>query len=471
MTSAFHRVLSTLVFVFMASSFATAYGDDTLFDPVMLSTDSPGERAWQKSLQQLVQPHTDRSEIAVQLRNLLNEHPTLGTEENRYLLQCLDQTLTPRNVQPGTVKAAANGLVELKQYGCSCLLDESGQIDPRYAELARYGFEAVPTLIKHLDDERLTRVKVPRFNNCHPFIMRVQDVVGAYLQELAGSELRENELQICASYAVAKMDAAAWWKKASKEGEESYLVNHVIPLDEDSEWPNSLHLWLIAKRYPKHLPQIYRKLLDNRPHMQSWPVVVALRESSLTRQEKLTLLVHAAERENLEHRRAAFWLMKDIDHAQFVKLLIRTLNELPTTPDGEYWNCREASFANLVMETDAPEAWQTLKEVADRTDVGLRMQLMNPMNYRYIGDRNRKQRIEFLASFLDDQSVRDARDNPKFSGPCAGFMFPVLEVRNLAARKLASFFKAEISMKPNADWKPEAWAEYRYSVRKALAAQ
>ena len=33
-------------------------------------------------------------------------------------------------------------------------------------------------------------------------------------------------------------------------------------------------------------------------------------------------------------------------------MLVKTLDELPRTPRGEYWVCREASFANLVMETD-----------------------------------------------------------------------------------------------------------------------
>lgn len=438
-----------------------AFCQEHLFDEVRPPS-SQAQRSWQSSLQSLVEAKSDRGEIAAQLKRLLKENPDLATEHNRYLLSCLDKTLQPSSAPHGSVEAAIDDLTEL--HGSTSLLG-SEQPDARYVAVAQLGFKAVPELIDHLDDDRLTRVKVSRFNNFPPYIKRVRDVVSDYLQELAGSDLEKNWLRRRQGYAVDKKDALKWWKKARSKGEENYLVENVLPRDTAVEWPNSLHLWLLAQRYSKRLPAVYMRLLDDRPQMQSWPVVEALKQSSLGRAQKLELLNHAGRHKNLEHRRAAFWLMKELDRDRFVQMLIGTLKSLPATPEGEYWCCREASFANLVMETHHPEAWRILKKVAQRSDIGLRMELMNPMDYTYVGDRFRKQRLEFLSHFLDDASIRDARNNPKFSGPCAGFAFPVLEVRNLAAMKIASFFGSKIDETPNSDWPVEKWAAYRQRVR------
>ena len=91
----------------------------------------------------------------------------------------------------------------------------------------------------------------------------------------------------------------------------------------------------------------------------------------------------------------------------------------------------------LVMRTDDPRAGAALEEAAKRSDVGLRMEILNPMNYTYVADRNRRQRLEFLSHFLDDDTVRDAKSNPKlYEGPYAAFHFPKIEVRDFAAGRL-----------------------------------
>ena len=83
-----------------------------------------------------------------------------------------------------------------------------------------------------------------------------------------------------------------------------------------------------------------------------------------------------------------------------------------------------------------------LTKVAKRSDVGLRMELMKPMNYIYVGDRQRQERLDFLAGFLEDSEAPDYGANPKmFDGFHAGFTFKRLELRNLAAMKIASILE------------------------------
>ena len=69
------------------------------------------------------------------------------------------------------------------------------EADPRYTRLAQMGFAAVPALIEHLDDDRLTRSVKQGFNNFPTWNMRIKDVVSDLLQELAGEDVGKDWLR------------------------------------------------------------------------------------------------------------------------------------------------------------------------------------------------------------------------------------------------------------------------------------
>jgi len=93
---------------------------------------------------------------------------------------------------------------------------------------------------------------------------------------------------------------------------------------------------------------------------------------------------------------------------------------------------------------------------------------MDEMNYTFIADRQRKQRLEFLSHFLDDDAVRDLKSNPKlFDGLYAGMYVPKIEVRNFAAWKIGPILR--MGVEPDKDWTPGQWAELRARVRQSLA--
>ena len=213
---------------------------------------------------------------------------------------------------------------------------------------------------------------------------------------------------------------------------------------------------------------IYRTILEKRRELRFDDAVRALGWSSLPGETKRELLLRGANDPDLECRRAALWALKDVDTEQFLRALIATLESLPKTPKDPYWNCREAALAHLVMETDDPRAWATLEKVAKRSDVGLRIEIMNGFNYTYIADRRRTQRLEFLSHFLDDSEVRDARANPKlFEGPSAASHIPRIDVRDFAAWRIASILK--LGVEPDESWTAEQWTKLRGRVRQRLA--
>jgi hypothetical protein len=59
------------------------------------------------------------------------------------------------------------------------------------------------------------------------------------------------------------------------------------------------------------LPGIYRHILEQPTFMQSGPIAKAIAGSSLAANHKVTLFAVVARNKNLEHRRAAFWELKD----------------------------------------------------------------------------------------------------------------------------------------------------------------
>jgi hypothetical protein len=185
----------------------------------------------------------------------------------------------------------------------------------------------------------------------------------------------------------------------------------------------------------------------------------------LPRETKIELFPGAGHHKDLRHRLPALRELKNLEPKAFVDVLVETLESLPATPKDPYGSCLEGSLAGLVGQTADARAWRTLDRVARRSDVGLRMEFLNRVGQDHKGMR--RERLAFLAAFLDDASVRDARSDLKmYGGWPAGYEFPRLEVRDLAAWKIASLLK--LAAEPKPDWKQEQWAQLRTQARKAL---
>jgi hypothetical protein len=418
--------------------------------------------AWAYSGNELVRPDSDRARTARRMKALLAAEPRLDTGINRALLKSLEAALVPSKARLGTVGRLIDDLTEMCNAGRR--YDEA---DPRYTRLARKGFAAVPALIEHLDDDRLTRSVKQGFNNFPTWNLRVRDVVSDLLQELAGEDVGQDWLQRQQGWAVEKADAQDWWDKARKFGEKAYYLKHVLPAGKKGGWPNSLMLDIIAERYPEHLPKLYRAILDERPKVQSWPVAEVVAKTSLSAQEKRNVFLYAARHKNLEHRRFALSHLQKLDPQQFMAILLATLEALPKTPTEPYWRCPEAAYALLVLGTDDPRAWMLLRKVARRSDVGLRMEFLNYMNRGDTEDGRRKERLDFLAAFLDDADAPDVKANPKmYDGPHAGFTFVRLTVRDLAAITIAAILG--MPDQPDRNWTAKQWEGLRARVRQAL---
>src|SRR5665213_3155246 len=176
--------------------------------------------AWAHWGNELATPGTDRAMIAKRIRELFAKAPWLKTDENQAALTSLDAALVPSGAKPGSIEALIDDLLDIDtnpDRGC----DTPYVPDARDKLLLR-GFEAVPALIAHIEDDRLTRgvdygqMNVPSLNS------RVSNIVGDMLEKLAGQDLGKHWAEPSRGWVIDKAAAQAWWKQASTMGEEAY---------------------------------------------------------------------------------------------------------------------------------------------------------------------------------------------------------------------------------------------------------
>ena len=134
---------------------------------------------------------------------------------NRALLKSLDLALVPSKAKPGSLEALIDDLVD---YAANTGTLGSYPREDRYWRIAELGFDAVPALIDHLDDDRLTRAMMKGFNNFPSWHLRVKHGVSDLLEELAGQDLGRDWLRRQQGYTVTKAAAKMWWDEAPRSG-------------------------------------------------------------------------------------------------------------------------------------------------------------------------------------------------------------------------------------------------------------
>lgn len=112
-----------------------------------------GSAYWRLELQ-LTQLGTDRVELVRRLKALADRNTNLGHPANLQDLDELAAGLKTRVSPPGTMESLIDGLIDYKNWN----FDSDPAVgEAPYWALADKGFDAVPALIDHLRDERLTR--------------------------------------------------------------------------------------------------------------------------------------------------------------------------------------------------------------------------------------------------------------------------------------------------------------------------
>ncbi len=419
------------------------------------------ELAWNYWEGELLDEKSDWHGVASRLTHLLEVQPALEDDSRRRLIQSIEEALEPSRSKPGSIEALIDDLVNVTNQ-----VSAAAEPDARILRVEALGFDTVPALIAHCQDQRLTHSANPRVNNFPPSMRVVGEVVSDILQHFAGEDLGTDSLPRALGQGVRKDEVQKWWDDARKATEETYAVAHIFRRADKMDLVNDTWLRVMERKYPARLPEIYDQCLASA--VPSAEIAKAIGRAALSKDEKLRLLQRGLQSENPDHQHWALVAILPIDPALANAAIVKRLDDLPEKTSGPVWTSWEAAVAHLAMESDSPEVWRALLRAAQRADVSLRMELMNPMDYLYIGERQRQQRLAFLAAFLDDQTERDRKSDQKlYSGPCAGFEFDRITVRDFAAFEIAHILKApEVRTE---EWTPEKWAQLRQKVKVALA--
>jgi hypothetical protein len=401
------------------------------------------QSAWSFWETRILTPGTDRAQVAKQLHLIRKLRPDDFGEIESRLLRSLELALAPARGKPGTVESLIDGLIDVTRTNQSDTF-MIGEVHPNYLALARRGFEAVPALIEHLNDERLTRARKEGFNNFRGYHYRVGDVVCDLLQGLSGEELGKNWLRRQQGYRLDKAAVTKWWLEAKEIGEESYFVRRVLENKNDKAWPNWLILQVLAHKYPSNLPGVYRRLVDDRPDMHGSDVAEAVATSSLSKESKRDLFRHGISSKSLDHRQDAIEQLHGLEPKDAASALVTALNavtgESPHEKKDDYRAVHR--FAHLVIQVNDPGAWTALEKLAERSSSWTRAEILRSMFRAPKAETARRERLQFLAKFLNDEVWKSA------TGTAAAIL-------NLDAQ-------------PNLDWSEKDWIALREEVRGAL---
>jgi hypothetical protein len=420
--------------------------------------------AWEYWKRQLSLPGVDRAPIARRLQRLIEQHEEFATEENRTLLHALNLTLVPSTARPGSIEAMIDDLVDFQ-------IDVGIEQDERFQRILRRGFDAVPALLDHVEDGRLTRIYLPANPLAPPApceFWPVKEIVLKLLASLAGDTGSKDWYVIKEDVRLDKSAVKRWWEQAKKVGEEAYILSHVVKFDRDKNYTiNDNLVTVIGAKYPKHLSELYRTVLDKYPAASTSSLATALLRADLPIKEKLEVCLYASGHKTFPHRVRALEVLKGLDKERFNSLLLAAINALPTDVRGNYGDWSEKPLVMLVLECDDPRVWRALERAAERAAVGFRIELIDSISWPY-ETRNEQKRIQWWAYFLNDATLCDTTDSFKFESHRAR-PYVKITVRDFAALVLADHLGVEMDDLPAGEQRtPQQWADLRARVQQEL---
>jgi hypothetical protein len=327
------------------------------------------------------------------------------------------------------------------------------------------GADAVPDLIRLVDDGRITTQEFPAIMNSASRVRLLGELAQELLEEITGVKGKS-------SWEHADVSGfRAWLEKSRQTGEQQALVQSVFTRAEGKiNGVNETPATILAQKFPQSLASLCEEFSrEAKPETQPFALAEAVARSSLPSATKVEILAEFARRGSLEHKRAVLQCLAHLDAQKCSEILLPIIQNLPADSVGPYWTCPEAALTHCVMLLNDDGIWQAYLVAARRSSVGLRMEMMNPMDYAYIGETNRSRRLAFLSAFLSDKDLREIpkdEGHGKFSGPCAGFTIKRITVRDFAADEIACI----LGMAKHADefWTPAQWTALRQEVERRL---
>jgi hypothetical protein len=386
--------------------------------------------AWKYWDDRLTQPGTDRGEVLLRLRAITDEHPRFRTPENQTLFRDLESTLARRTAKPGSVEALIDSLTELSDPWEWYRPETTHQ---GYRKLVELGLDAVPVLIEHARDARLTRVTGGPAFDSH---LRIGHVVGRLLSDLAGGR------GFGSTPAADPEKVREWWAEARRVGEERWLVEHALPRHKpregESTTPNAVIARVIGAKYPARLSEVYQTIFRKQSWVTSESYTAEIVASALPREKKIALFEDGARHKDWGHRFHALDALGQLDRAALGKHLLPILESFSDRATNRDYAPGGHGIVLLVWRANDPECWDALVDAAKKVPVDTRMDIVWELGraHRVTGDPLRRERLRCLAQFLRDRAEQfDVDGSPT-------------EVRDFAASQMAGLLGSRLGYDP-----------------------
>src|ERR1044071_8548231 len=121
-------------------------------------------------------------------------------------------------------------------------------------------------------------------------------------------------------------------------------------------------------------------------------------------------------------------------------LIIARLNQLFKHADIADWRYEVDTLGLMIQEIDKPGGWDALERMARQTDVGHRLEIFHVLGHLEVTGQRKRHHIEFLARFLNDDSVCDfSQTGAGLSTTCSDFDLKRVTVRDSALRHIAGY--------------------------------
>ncbi len=427
--------------------------------------------------QEFHNPQRDRVTIVAKLKQL-RQRPELNSSDEDVLtflqrkeldsyLRQLDLTLIPSKAKSQSIEAMIDALVD---YSGRKKGADSDRLDSRLPrenavrflyfsechsepemilQLSRLGFDAVPALIEHVDDQRLTRKTRELFGGdgrVSPFSVWHTESVGDVCRKILSIFFDFNEnhnfsiINNEIIWNIKKSDYIKKWDsmKLKTDYELALAKSHgAHPLNQD------LIVDFILHKKSNNYKIAYDDFLKRKtPEDLLCTLVQKLALSQLPKDEKLHLLHEAARHPSLLVQLEALKGLLLLDNALFSKVCMDLLEKQPLSEVRVQDRIAHLEFARLALSTDDRKVMSRLAAYGKKLPLQQRMSLLGDLGLS-LPLYNRLELYYFLTQFLDDKEVCKTDNKNEYFYFSSYLCINRIEVRNFAAFQLLQAMQIE----------------------------
>ncbi len=455
--------------------------------------------AWNYWGTELGNPKRDLALVSKKLRHLVDKHHFFellgrGTpaekeqierdiEEHQTLLDRLEWTLKTKQVQPGSLEALIEGLLVDPTAGDGWEMLPSGGENPNEkdqtsepgnqqlvatkklpdskSELTRLGFAAIPSLIEHVDDQRLVRHR-PMFlgglvglgqENSHRLTTinaRSYRTIGSVVRDLLSTFFILDEQK------AEKADYVSAWRDMKSMTEAEFVSKALADPDKRS-WN---FIQFARAKYKEKCIDSYKLALRKNLEIKWFGFLTrAIVESNLTPSEKIELLSEGASKGSLQQKYDALYVLADLDNAVFSKLCVLTLKGLPQPLSSDDEEKYHFLIINLAFRTKDRGARDFLENYTMNLPISKRLKILDHLSGLILHDIENSPFRPFILRFFDDKNLYAPDKDDRDATSILGSDLTQIEVRNFVANKILIHMKIDLPIDDKTT--DETWAKIR----------